>query len=162
MHIRTAQLQDVDLIAPLFNDYRSFYEQATDLPLARQFIHDRLQRQESVILLAQHAPGQALGFCQLYPTFCSVDAARIYVLYDLFVAPTARRGGLAKALLRAAEQHAQAQGIRRLDLTTAKTNQSAQRLYESMGWVCATRFFSPTTNASAQPKRWHGLSHDAL
>ncbi|XVJ69318.1 MAG: GNAT family N-acetyltransferase [Rhizobacter sp.] len=142
MHIRPAQLQDVDLIAPLFSAYRCFYEQAADLPLARQFIRDRLQRQESVILLAQDEHGQALGFCQLYPTFCSVDATPIYVLYDLFVAPTARRGGVAKALLRAAEEHAAAQGVLRLDLTTAKTNHSAQRLYESMGWVRDEVFFT--------------------
>ncbi|MFY7939393.1 MAG: GNAT family N-acetyltransferase [Burkholderiaceae bacterium] len=135
MHIRPAQLPDVDLIAPLFSAYRCFYEQAADLPLARQFIHDRLQRQESVILLAQDEQGRALGFCQLYPTFCSVDAAPIHVLYDLFVAPTGRRRGIAKALLRAAEQHAAAHSVQRLDLTTAKTNHSAQQLYESMGWV---------------------------
>jgi ribosomal protein S18 acetylase RimI-like enzyme len=142
MIIRHAQLQDVDLIAPLFNAYRSFYEQAADLPVARQFIHDRLQRQESVILLAQDEPGQALGFCQLYPAFCSVDAAPIYVLYDLFVDPAARRGGAAKALLHAAEQHAANHGVQRLDLTTAKTNHSAQRLYESMGWVRDEVFFT--------------------
>lgn len=142
MFIRTAQLQDVDLVAPLFNEYRRFYEQNSDLPLARQFIHTRLQRRESVILLAENKPGHAIGFCQLYPTFCSVDAAPIYVLYDLFVDPVARRLGAAKALLGAAEQYAADQGVRRLDLTTAKTNESAQRLYKSMGWVRDEVFFT--------------------
>ena len=149
MHIRPAQLPDVDLIAPLFSAYRCFYEQAADLPLAHRFIHDRLQRQESVILLAQDEQGQALGFCQLYPTFCSVDAAPIYVLYDLFVASTVRRGGVAKALLRAAERHAAAHGVQRLDLTTAKTNHSAQQLYESLGWVRDEVFFTYSKRTSA-------------
>ena len=149
MHIRPAQLPDVDLIAPLFSAYRCFYEQAADLQLARQFIHDRLQRQESVILLAQDEQGRALGFCQLYPTFCSVIAAPIHVLYDLFVAPTGRRRGIAKALLRAAEQHASAHSVQRLDLTTAKTNHSAQQLYESMGWVRDEVFFTYSKRTGA-------------
>ncbi len=142
MPIRIAQLQDVDRIAPLFNAYRCFYEQADDLPLARQFIHDRLQRQESIILLALDDHDHMLGFCQLYPTFCSVDAAPIYALYDLFVSPPVRRSGTAKALMLAAHHHALENGVKRLDLTTAKTNHSAQRLYESLGWVRDDVFFA--------------------
>lgn len=133
--IRAATLADLDPIAPLFDAYRQFYEQAPDLDLARRFIAERLQRQESVILLAEDAPGQALGFCQLYPSFCSVEAAPIYVLYDLFVSPAARKGGVGRALLQAAEARAVQDGKRRMDLTTAKTNKTAQSVYESLGWV---------------------------
>jgi GNAT superfamily N-acetyltransferase len=71
----------------------------------------------------------------LYPTFCSVEAAPIYTLYDLFVSPQARRTGAARALLRAADAYAAQTGRVRMDLTTARTNSSAQALYESEGWV---------------------------
>lgn len=135
MHIRIALPQDADLVAPLFDAYRQFYEQGADLPLATQFIRERLDKQQSVILLALDDQQRPLGFCQLYPTFCSVEAEPIYTLYDLFVAPEARRSGSGRALLEAAERHAAEQGKRRMDLTTARTNAQAQALYESMGWV---------------------------
>lgn len=132
--IRAAEPQDLPQLATLFDAYRQFYEQASDLEHARAFLSERLERQQSQILLATDAAGQAIGFCQLYPSFCSVLAAPIYVLYDLFVTPTARRSGAGRALMQAAEQHALRQGMARMDLTTAKTNGRAQALYESLGW----------------------------
>ncbi|MBK0114939.1 MULTISPECIES: GNAT family N-acetyltransferase [unclassified Delftia] len=133
--IHTAIPEDAALIAPLFDAYRQFYEQPADADTALAFITARLERGESVILLARRPDGRALGFCQLYPSFCSVLAAPIYVLYDLFVAPDARRLGVGRALLLAAEAHARATGHARMDLTTARNNLRAQALYESLGWV---------------------------
>lgn len=132
---RVATLADVDVVAVLFDAYRQFYEQPANLPLATKFIHERILNNESVILLAENADRQIIGFCQLYPMFCSVEAKPIYSLYDLFVRSEARRSGAGRALLRAAEKHAVRSGYARLDLTTAKTNFSAQALYESFGWV---------------------------
>ena len=132
---RLAGPEDAGAIAPLFDAYRRFYGQPADRPLALRFIRERIERNESVLLLAQDGERDLLGFCQLYPSFCSVAAAPIYALYDLFVRPEARRLGAGRALLLAAERHAAANGFARLDLTTAKTNLPAQSLYESLGWV---------------------------
>jgi len=135
MHITPATPADLDDIARLFDAYRQFYEQPADAALARRFIEARMQRGESVILLARGDDDAALGFCQLYPGFCSIEAAPIQVLYDLFVQPEARRAGVGRALLIAAEAQARAAGIARMDLTTARSNLKAQALYESLGWV---------------------------
>jgi ribosomal protein S18 acetylase RimI-like enzyme len=132
---RRAGLSDLDALAAMFDAYRQFYEQPADLELASRFIEERLQKNESVCLLALNSSGQALGFCQLYPSFCSVEAQPIYALYDLYVRPEARRSGAGKALLVAAHDYAATAGVARLDLTTAKTNLAAQALYESLGWV---------------------------
>lgn len=135
IHTRVASLADLETIAPLFDAYRQFYQQAPDLSLARRFIAQRLQNGESVVLLACDAAGQAIGFCQLYPSFCSVEAQPIYALYDLFVVPAARRSGVGHGLLRAAEQLAVTHGKARMDLTTARDNHAAQSVYEALGWV---------------------------
>ena len=136
IHIRPARASDLALISQLFDQYRQFYNQASDLALAQHFMAERFDRSESVVLVAQSSETQLLiGFCQLYPSFCSVAAAPIYTLYDLFVAPQARRQGAARALLFAAELRAKADGKVRMDLTTAKTNLQAQALYQSLGWV---------------------------
>ncbi|OYT93946.1 MAG: GNAT family N-acetyltransferase [Burkholderiales bacterium PBB3] len=140
--VREAQVQDVEAIAPLFDAYRQFYKQAADAALAAEFIRARLVSKESTIFLASTADGQAVGFCQLYPSFCSVIARPIGVLYDLFVSPAVREGGVGRALMQAAERYAQTAGWARLDLTTAKTNTQAQALYESQGWVRDEVFYA--------------------
>lgn len=89
LDIRHASVADAARIAPLFDAYRQFYEQPADAAAALAFISARLERGESVILLAS-VDGAPVGFCQMYPSFCSVIAAPIYVLYDLFVARRAR------------------------------------------------------------------------
>lgn len=138
---RPATLDDLDAVAPLFDAYRQFYKQAPDLPLARRFIHERFQRNESILIVAETGTRQVVGFCQLYPTFCSVRAAPTYTLYDLFVSPEARRSGAGTALMLAAEGHAAKAGVARMELATARSNTVAQSLYESLDWVRDEAFF---------------------
>ena len=131
--IRRATVDDVDAIAPLFDHYRMFYQQPSDPALARRFIDERLQRNESVIFLAE-VGGKAVGFTQLFPSFSSVRAGRAFVLNDLYVDIAARRLGVARALLQAAADFARADGAIRLELETDHDNRSAQALYRHMGW----------------------------
>jgi ribosomal protein S18 acetylase RimI-like enzyme len=126
---------DLPMVARLFDLYRQLYGQPPDLRLASTFIRERWTRKESVLLVAELQAHGIVGFCQMYPTFCSVEAAPIYVLYDLFVLPEARKFGAGRALLQAAEARAAADGKARIDLTTAKSNLDAKSLYESLGWV---------------------------
>jgi len=131
---RRATLDDLDQLVPLFDDYRQFYGQHSDLIVTRQFLNDRLTRNESVVLVAENDGGAAIGFVQLYQTFSSILAAPMYVLSDLFVIPEARRRGVGTRLLKSAVETARAAGAVRVELATAITNVSAQRLYESLGW----------------------------
>ena len=140
--IQQATLADLEAVSILFDAYRQFYQQTPDLKLANQFIEQRMRSAESVILLAFDDTQHAIGFCQLYPTFCSVEATDIYVLYDLFVKPHARRSGAGKKLLQAAEQIALEHGKSRMDLSTAKTNSPAQAAYEDLGWVRDEVFYT--------------------
>lgn len=155
--IRRAREADLDAVADLFDRYRQFYDQAPDIARARAFIQQRWVRGESVVLVAQNAQGGLDGFCQLYPSFCSVEAMPIYVLYDLFVAPTARRGGTGRLLLQAAHAQAAADGKVRMDLTTARTNHAAQGLYASLGWtldevfLAYSRRVAPLSGADGPP-----------
>jgi ribosomal protein S18 acetylase RimI-like enzyme len=57
------------------------------------------------------------------------------LLWDLRVAPTARRRGVGTALLRAAEEAARAAGCRGLDVETQDINVAACRLYAAHGFT---------------------------
>jgi GNAT superfamily N-acetyltransferase len=132
--------QHANLIAPLFDAYRQFYQAAADLAGAREFIYQRLVHDESVIFLAMEGEA-ALGFVQLYPVFASVAMQRLWLLNDLLVEPSARRQGVGQALMKRSEEFARETGSRGLFLRTAADNLPAQRLYERCGWVRDQQFY---------------------
>jgi len=138
--VRQATIFDVDVVAPLFDAYRQFYRRPPDLALARKFLLERFQHNESIVFVAIGDDDAALGFVQLFPSFSSGAAARILILNDLFVVPSARRAGVGRLLLRAAVDFAKAVGAVRLTLSTELTNTSAQALYEAEGWNLQTDF----------------------
>jgi ribosomal protein S18 acetylase RimI-like enzyme len=134
IEIRPAQPLDLAGLSRLFDLYRQFYRQAPDLALARDYLQQRLTRADSTLLVALHAD-QVIAFTQLYWTLCSVSAAPIAILYDLYVDVPLRQRGVGRALMQAARYRAAADGAVRMELATATTNVTAQGLYESLGWV---------------------------
>lgn len=144
-----ANLSHVDAIAPLFDAYRVFYKQPSDLDASRNFIRERLTNDESIIALAipsdqEETAGsdvRGLGFTQLYPSFSSTTMKRLWILNDLFVAPEARKHGLGGALLDWAKDFALERGAKCLKLATQVENVTAQSVYHSHGYVRDTEFY---------------------
>ena len=144
--IRKASIDDLSQLADLFDAYRQFYAQTPDLLLATQFLSERINKKESMIFVTGNETKQLIGFCQIYPRFCSVIAAKIGILYDLFVDGNTRKTGAGRALMLAAHEYAAKNGMVRLDLSTAKNNFTAQALYESLGWVRDEVFYTYSKN----------------
>jgi len=147
--IRQAGISDLEVLVPLFDAYRVFYGKTSDRALAHSFLLERFRHQQSVIFLALDDNVAANGFTQLYPSFSSLSAARTFVLNDLYVLPEARRDGAATRLLAAAAAYGRAVGALQLSLATAISNQPAQSLYASRGWIRDDDFL--TYNLTLQP-----------
>ena len=116
-----------------------------DLPGASAFIAARLERDESVVLLARaipraSEPSRAIGFAQLYPSFSSVSMGPIIVLNDLFVLPSWRRSSVARSLVEETARHGERVGAIRIHLSTQITNAPARRLYQSLDFVADQEF----------------------
>ena len=139
MQVFQAEIQHLEPLATLFDQYRSFYGQKSDLASARRFLQARLQNHDSVIFAANDR--QIVGFTQLYPSFSSVSMQRIWILNDLFIAAAHRRKGIARLLLETAKQYAQEIGAVRIILATQISNISAQALYESLGYTRDEEFY---------------------
>jgi len=75
--VRQATIFDLDLLAPLFDEYRQFYRRPSDLGLARRFLLERFQQNQSIVFLAVRQDGFGAGFTQLFQSFSSASAARI-------------------------------------------------------------------------------------
>jgi len=135
-----ADASHLKVVVLLFDTYRQFYKQRANPGTARKFLRERLKRDESVIFLAIDG-NEAMGFIQLYPSFDSVAMQRIWILYDLFVTPKARRRGVATLLLKRARQLAVDTKAKTLVLETATNNRPAQKLYKELGWKRDVKFY---------------------
>lgn len=135
MKLIRAGVADLELLAPMFDAYRQFYSQPSNIDQSRRFLEQRLDKGESVVFMAVDDAGdRGLGFVQLYPSFSSVSALPTWILHDLFVVPDQRRQGVAQALMEAARSLAAKTGADGLSLSTATDNFGAQSLYESLGY----------------------------
>jgi len=134
MQVTLASLEDLDEVSRLFDQYRVFYNQSSDLDAATKFLQERFQNQDSTDLIARDCD-RVVGFTQLYPSFSSVSMKRVWILNDLFVDALYRKQGIAKLLMNAAEQFARQSGAVRLVLATQISNVAAQALYESLGYI---------------------------
>lgn len=133
-HVRPATPADVLPLTRLFDQYRQFYGHASDETAAAAWLAARLHAGDAALFIGFTAQGEAAGLCQMYRSLCSLQLAPIWILHDLYVAPSARRQGLARLLMDAAREHARASGATRLELTTAHGNGAARQLYASQGW----------------------------
>ncbi|MBO8155437.1 MAG: GNAT family N-acetyltransferase [Bacillaceae bacterium] len=140
MNIKQAALEDLDSVAELFDLYRGFYQQKSDLEGAREFIRERMSHKESVIFVAFDG-NEALGFTQLYPMFSSVRMNHTWVLNDLFVKKDARGRGIGEQLLKKAIDFAKETGAVSVTLETGPENKRAQKLYEKTGFKREANYF---------------------
>ncbi|MGB3513661.1 MAG: GNAT family N-acetyltransferase [Microcoleaceae cyanobacterium] len=132
--VTEASLEIIDELIYLFDAYRVFYGQKSDLESAKSFIQNRL-KDDSVILVAVSRKTERLaGFCMLFPSLSSVSMCEIYLLNPLFVLEEYRRNSVGSLLMNTAVSFALKKGVKRLKLQTAYDNHAAQMLYEKCGW----------------------------
>ncbi len=142
LEIKRATSDDLDQLTGCFNLYRGFYKQVSNELKCREFLSDRLVRNESVIFIVNSDEVMA-GFVQLYPCFSSISLKRQWILNDLFVKEKFRRLGVAKMLLKQAGKFGKADlNCKGLTLKTGSYNFNAQKLYESMNWLKEVDYIS--------------------
>lgn len=131
--IKQLKLTEAQLVVGLFNQYRIFYSQLSDIGMAKAYIEVRLENNESIIFVALDKD-QPIGFTQLYPIYSSVRLTKNWILNDLFVDANYRKQGVGETLIKKAMDFAKKQGSTFLQLETAMDNYGAQSLYETIGF----------------------------
>jgi ribosomal protein S18 acetylase RimI-like enzyme len=138
--IRQATWNDLEALVELFDQYRIFYKQKSNIEGAKEFLEERMKREESVIFIAYNDQ-YPVGFTQLYPLFSSVNMHRTWILNDLYVNESVRGKGIGESLLKKAIEFAEETGAKGLSLETGEDNLIAQKLYEKIGFIKETSFF---------------------
>lgn len=99
MEIVKATRKYIDDVTGLFDEYRKFYGQESDVKGAEDFLTGLITSNQSVIFLALSDNKEPAGFVQLYPYFTSVGMQRAWILNDLFVKEEFRKQGVAQKLI---------------------------------------------------------------
>jgi GNAT superfamily N-acetyltransferase len=134
MVIRALTREDHDGWMELWDGYLRFYrveigEQITSLTFARM-----CEKKAGMFgLVAVDEDGEVVGFanCLVHPSTWSI--AGYCYLEDLFVAPHARGGEVAKGLIDATAAAARERGVERMYWNTQQFNGPARSLYDTVG-----------------------------
>ena len=141
IQIVQASAADLDDAAKLFDLYRQFYHEKADLEAAKQYLHNHMIKTSSLIYLAKNDDGKAVGFMQMYGSYCSIAMAPVFILYDLYIDQNFRQAGIGKALMAQARKVALEHGAKRIELETSINNLPAQALYEELGYKKEEEYF---------------------
>ena len=127
--------EDLEELLPLLRAYCDFYGASPSdealLAVSRALIAD--PEREGLQLIARGPDGAAVGFATVYWTWQTLNAARLAIMNDLFIAPEGRGSGLADRLIAACRERAAEHGASALAWQTAKDNLVAQRVYDRVG-----------------------------
>jgi GNAT superfamily N-acetyltransferase len=135
MTIRKAVQEDITPLAVLFDEYRIFYQQESNLASALEFLAERMKNEDSEIYVVEPEKKILAGFVQLYPLFSSTRLKRLWLLNDLYVNPAYRGKGLSLSLIDQAKQLAKRTQSAGLLLETAKSNVIGSKLYPRAEFV---------------------------
>lgn len=133
IEIKNARLLHLDTFLRLFKQYRAFHQLPAASKTSRQFLQQRIEQKDAVILLA-FSEQKAVGFALLFPSISSLAMKPVWILNDLFVEVQHRRRGVARELILQAERQALVKGIFSIKLATAEENLKAQSVYQAMGY----------------------------
>lgn len=139
--ITSNNLELLDTASFLFNESRKFHNQKSDIKKSTSFLQDRINNNESEVFLCFDEQNQPVGFMQLYKSFSSAGLRKIYILKDFYIDEKYRGKGFARFLINEAKKFAAKNQVTKITLTTAKTNQAAQNLYETEGYVKDDEYF---------------------
>jgi len=139
--IKEATVKDSEKIGEVFDLYRQFYKKDPDKIISIEYIKQRLTNKESTIFFVEE-DNVCIGIVQLYVTFDSLELSKKIILYDLFVRPEYRKKGIGAMLMDASKDFAENNGISGIELSTAISNGTAQRLYESLGYERDNEFYN--------------------
>lgn len=133
--IKKIKKDEFKLVADMFNTYRIFYKQSSDIKLAKEYLKERLTNDEAQVFVAyDNETSELLGFTLLYARFSSVSAIKNWHIGDLYVEPNQRKQGVGQKLLQTAIDFATEHKAKFVSLNTTKDNFTAQKVYEEFGF----------------------------
>jgi GNAT superfamily N-acetyltransferase len=132
---------EIEALAAIFDCYREEYGERSDDSLSRRWLERWLDTGRLCAFVAEDG-AEMVGFATTMDVPASLRLAHFWHVRDLFVLPTHRRLGIARALLASIRAAALDAGALRLLLQTEDDNEPALRLYEASGYAVVRGYCS--------------------
>lgn len=125
---------EFEALLPMIAAYQGFYE-AGDIreERNRSFFRRFIAPSEDGMLIGAWRNAELTGYACLYWHFSSTRAIETVLMNDLFVAEAHRGQGIGRALIETSAAVARERGSPHLEWATRPSNETAQRLYDSLG-----------------------------
>ncbi len=134
--VRAVAREDFAQWKPLWDGYNAFYGRSAETALPEAVTQMTWSRffdaYEPVHALVAERDGRLAGLTHYLFHRSTIAIGPNCYLQDLFTAPAARGGGVARALIEAVYERARAAGSPRVYWLTHETNSTAMRLYDRM------------------------------
>ena len=134
VQIKKASIEDLDSLVQLFDKYRMFYKNPSDIENAKKFISARITKNDAEIFICFNDENMAVGFVQLYPLFSSTRMQKLWLLNDLYIDEHHRGEGYSIKLIDKAKELCKLTNACGLILETSKENTVGNNLYTKTGF----------------------------
>ena len=132
MIVRDAEPRDAQRLLQLMRDLNADQGDPVDLITEGHVERDIIDDPRTIAVVAED-DGSLIGYATAHATYETGHAERGLYVADLYVAPTHRRQGIARALLAATARRGHAFGARHLWLTAKPGNAAAHAFYRRLG-----------------------------
>ncbi|MGR6980577.1 GNAT family N-acetyltransferase [Testudinibacter sp. P27/CKL/0425] len=130
MRIFKAELWNLELILPLFEQYRREQGMGENPERSLAFLANRIRFSESIVFIAVNDQ-QAVGFVQLYPRLSSLRLQRYWQLTDLFVSQIPNQQEIQRELLRKSREFV---SFTQSNLLVVEAAQSQRDFWQAQGF----------------------------
>lgn len=134
VHLRRATPADGPRFLALVQELADYEKLPGPTPDAQaRLLEDAFGPRPRYDLFVAEQEGSVVAYAVTYETYSTFLAKPCLYLEDIYVTPSARRGGVASALMRFLAQEAIRRGCGRLTWVVLDWNVDAQRFYERIG-----------------------------
>jgi GNAT superfamily N-acetyltransferase len=141
--IRPVREGDYAQWLPLWRGYQEFYRVNLGDDVTTATWQRFLDKSEPVHCLVAERNGKLIGMAQYLFHRSTWSVQGVCYLNDLFVDPSGRRSGVARKLIDAVYDAAEAEGVRKVYWLTHEGNAAARLLYDQVarhrGFICYER-----------------------
>ncbi|PNZ39544.1 GNAT family N-acetyltransferase [Mammaliicoccus vitulinus] len=132
MNISRLQVNEVNKIIPIFNEYRVYFGEQSDIDAAERFLYENLSSDNAVIFIAEDND-DVIGFIQLYTMLSSMKMSELLIINDLYLTAKARGQRIGEKLMHQVFKYGKENGYETIYLETEKSNIGGNRLYTKLG-----------------------------